>query len=221
MLNKQGKGKIDWCDCSFNPIAGKCLHNCSYCYMHSIWRRFPNHAKLQFKERYLDIKLPKKQCKIFIGSSTDMFGDWVPKEWIHTVFRFIRKNPQHIFQFLTKNPDRYWEFDFSEFKNCWFGTTVDGTEKTKNNLSCLVSAVDANIKFVSFEPLLKMPKLCNWDIKRLDWIIIGADSSRGSVKPPARWASDIIDDAKVYNIPVGLRIITDIIQKLKNFPKYK
>ena len=35
-----------------------------------------------------------------------------------------------------------YTFDFSEFKNCWFGTTMDGTEKTKVNIYILSNAFD-------------------------------------------------------------------------------
>jgi protein gp37 len=36
----------------------------------------------------------------------DLFGEWVPDEWIKEVFRACEEAPQHRYLFLTKNPER-------------------------------------------------------------------------------------------------------------------
>jgi protein gp37 len=38
-MNKQGKGKIEYLDYTFNPVTG-CLHGCDYCYARDITKRF-------------------------------------------------------------------------------------------------------------------------------------------------------------------------------------
>jgi protein gp37 len=38
-VNKQGPGKIDWCDFTWNPVTG-CYHGCEYCYARRIAERF-------------------------------------------------------------------------------------------------------------------------------------------------------------------------------------
>ena len=43
---------------------------------------------------------------IFVCSMADLFGDWVPYEWIQKVFEACKAAPQHRYLFLTKNPDR-------------------------------------------------------------------------------------------------------------------
>lgn len=40
----------------------------------------------------------------------DLWGSWVPEEWINMVLDHIVKFPQTNFFFLTKNPSRYSEF---------------------------------------------------------------------------------------------------------------
>jgi protein gp37 len=223
MLNKQGPGKIDWTDWSWNPITG-CKHGCPYCYMLRMEKRFPGTMEPAFKPEYLDrfqtVRKVKSGDKVFVGSSGDMWGEWVPKEWIHIFFhKAVRKRPDVIFQFLTKNPERYWEFDFSEFKNCWFGTTVDGTERTKDNLSCLVCSIDQKgLKFVSFEPLIEEPKIDFDHFSELDWIIIGADSTRGAKKPPKAWADHLIETARQYDIPVFVKDNYGYPEVIKEFP---
>lgn len=224
MLNKQGPGKIDWTDWTWNPISG-CLHGCPYCYMLRMEKRFPGIMEPKFKPEYLDrfqqTRKVKSGDKIFVGSSGDMLGSWVPKEWIHVFFhKAVRKRPDVIFQFLTKNPERYWEFDFREFKNCWFGTSVDGTDRTKNNLHCLVCSIDwQGIKFVSFEPLLNPIEIELDFFRELDWIIIGADSTRGAKKPPDEWAADLIKQARRAHIPVWVKDNYGYPETIKEFPK--
>lgn len=46
----------------------------------------------------------KKPRTIFVCSMGDMFGNWVPDEWIKQLFEACEAAPQHRFLFLTKNP---------------------------------------------------------------------------------------------------------------------
>lgn len=218
MLIKQGQGKIDWTDRTWNPISGKCKHNCDYCYMHAFWRRNPASVINQIKENYLLDKMKFDPCKIFVGSSTDMWGEWVSSLWIMKVINKAALHPKHIFQFLTKNPSRYMGWAFSE--NMWFGTTVDGTEMTQNNLFSLIRCVSKEfIRFVSFEPMIKRPFLNISHFKNLDWIIIGANSSRGAEKPPKEWADYLISTARNFDIAVWVKDNYGYPEVIKEFPK--
>lgn len=77
-------------------------------------------------------KSKTKGIKIFVCSMSDLFGDWVPDEWIKQVFNSCESAPQHKYLFLTKNPKRYGEingwnhvYDWSFAKqNMWFGITI-------------------------------------------------------------------------------------------------
>ena len=63
-----------------------------------------------FHKYRLDV--PKKWSEprtIFVCSMADLFGEWVPDEWIEEVFTACEKAPQHTYLFLTKNPKRYIE----------------------------------------------------------------------------------------------------------------
>ena len=84
MLNKQGIGKIDWCDWSWNPISG-CKHGCPYCYISRMDKRYgsdimkPKINKDRFDDLYKAVKNNKLKTgsRIFVGSSGDMWGEWV------------------------------------------------------------------------------------------------------------------------------------------------
>ena len=65
----------------------------------------------------------RRPSKIFVCDCGDLWGEWVPNEWIEEVLKVVKKCPQHTFQFLTKNPQRYLDFEPLP-DNSWAGTTV-------------------------------------------------------------------------------------------------
>ncbi len=216
MLNKQGPGKIDWTDYTWNPIAG-CKHGCPYCYMRRMERRFPGIMVPVYRPNYLlDPVKKRKPAKIFVGSSGDMWGDWVSDHWIDKVLDVVELCVRHTFQFLTKNPERYGWFHLPS-KNAWYGTTVDGTKRTENNISTLHENTPAcsHLRFISFEPLLARVAP---DLLGMSWVIIGADSTHGAKRPPREWADIIIDEARRHNIPVFVKDNYGYPERIKEFP---
>jgi len=197
-MNKQNPKMIDWCDFSWNPIKGLCKHNCVYCYMKRIYSRFKLDPKLRFDIKELNCKQPKKPSKIFVGSSHDVFGDWIPTRWIKRIIDVAAANPHNIYFFLTKNPKRYHEFHFPS--NCWLGTSIDTQKRTVNIV--YMKNNHPNKKFISFEPMLAEISIT---LEGFDWIIIGGDSNPGAAKPPDMWADLLIAEARKYNIPVWIK----------------
>jgi len=216
-MNKQGIGKIDYCDYTWNPISG-CLHACPYCYMMRMEKRFPGIMKPKFHPKRLSQPMRvKKPSIIFTGSSGDMWGGWVDSEQIDDVLDVCTVfASHHTYLFLTKNPKRYG--DFRAIENGWYGTTVDGTERTKNNIRDLVYYAQVGMagRFISFEPLLAPVKP---DLFGIQWVIIGADSTRGAVKPPDEWADTIIEEARKNNIPVWMKDNYGNELQIKEFPE--
>jgi len=202
-VNKQGVGKIDWCDYSWSVVTG-CLNKCPYCYARKIANRFYGHFNPEFHPNRLHQPMKvKKPSTIFVSSMGELFGGWVASEHIDDVLDVcVTFAPWHTYLFLTKNPKRYG--DFRAIDNGWYGTTVDGTKMTKNNIRDLVYYTQVGMagRFVSFEPLLKPVKP---DLFGIQWVIIGADSTRGAAKPPKKWADTIIEEARKNNIPVWVK----------------
>ena len=74
----------------------------------------------------------KKPRTIFVCSMADLFGDWVPDEWIAEVLAACANAPQHRYLFLTKNPKRYVELYAKAIlpvgTNFWYGSTSTGPD---------------------------------------------------------------------------------------------
>lgn len=134
---------VDWALWTWNPVTG-CLHDCPYCYARDIANRFYLHLPLD--ERFKPIFYPSRLSapaetkipsptkikdpvrklglqNVFVCSMADLFGKWVPTDWIEEVLKQVWQNPQWNFLFLTKFPIRMSEFEYPP--NAWLGTTVD------------------------------------------------------------------------------------------------
>jgi protein gp37 len=215
------KTKIDWADRSWNPVTG-CLHNCEYCYARKIANRFADKSNLTYvdgvkpehlsnipypygfvptlhKERLIEPLKIKKPQTIFVCSMADLFGEWVPDEWIKEVFEACDKAPQHRYLFLTKNPERY--IGTKPKDNYWYGSTItDGTQKALIEISGKLNT------FVSIEPLMgDVSKLR--DLRHFKWVIIGAETGnrKDKVIPKKEWIESIVETCKYREIPVFMK----------------
>ena len=145
---------------------------------------------------------------IFVCSMADLFGDWVPDEWIREVFDACATAPQHRYLFLTKNPARYSQL----VKNgivmpntieWWYGYTVDGLRELPDHRPIGWHS------FVSVEPLLRAPdaKMLE-DIAKTSWIIVGAETGnrKGKVIPEKAWIDQIVHKAQsAWMTPVFMK----------------
>lgn len=202
--------KIEYCDYTWNFVTG-CKHFCPYCYARRIARRRGDTFEPKFHPERLDQPLRvKKPSIIFAVDMGDLFGGWVPREWIEAGLSVMRKAYWHTFLLLTKNPKRYLEFQFP--RNVWIGTTID-THKRLQNLKWLLQA-DATIKFISFEPLLE---IIDADLTGVDWIIIGAQT-KPEIQPPDGAVEKLLSQADRLNIPVFMKDNLRFSPKRLEFP---
>jgi protein gp37 len=198
---EQSGDSIDWSHWSTNPVTG-CLHNCAYCYARDIADRFyvqkfePSIVPGQLSS--IDVHpVPAKEKdpswrNVFLCSMADLFGKWVPEEWIGEVLRRVRNRKEFNFLVLTKFPKRYLEFEIPN--NMWVGTTVDCQAKVKT-AEKVMREVKAKVKFVSLEPLLEPVKM---SFQGLQWVIVGGSSQSTQTPewmPPWNWVADITNRA--------------------------
>ena len=108
--------------------------------------------------------------------------------------------------------------EFPQIENAWYGTTCDGTDRTKDNIGDLVMYIQRchSIRFVSFEPLLAP---VDPDLFGIGWIIIGANSNKGAQKPPKEWADHIINLARESGVAVFVKDNYGYPERIKEFPQ--
>lgn len=243
------KTKIEWCDSTWNPVTG-CLHGCHYCYARSISKRFgyiENQREYEYKQLHVveekmsspypyifqptlhkyRLEEPKKKGKqqnIFVCSMADLFGNWIPDEWITDVFKVCADAPQHNYLFLTKNPKKYegllYNNNLPSLENMWYGYTV-----TNNKMPSIFISASHNT-FISIEPLhekLDIPLLSA--IAFTNWVIIGAETGKNKTKivPKKEWIDAIVNECKKHGVPVFMKDslipIMGNENMLREFPK--
>lgn len=203
---------VDWAWWTLNPVTG-CWHGCDYCYARDIANRFTNAFPTGFEPTFhpdrlsapTNTKLPDEAAtdirakNVFVSSMGDLFGKWVPDEWILRVFEMVINNPQWNFLFLTKFPQRLQEIcdklgGFPD--NAWVGTTVDTQARVKVAEKAF-GKIKAKIKWLSCEPLLE--NLTFTSLKMFDWVVIGGQSKSSKTpefQPQMEWVSNLFLQAR-------------------------
>jgi protein gp37 len=184
---------VEWALWTWNPVTG-CKHDCAYCYARDIANRF---YPQKFEPTFLPERLSaphntpaprpdivaapfdRRACKggigeknVFVCSMADLFGKWVPAEWIDAVLNECRKAPQWNFLFLSKFPQRFEEIDWPA--NAWVGTTVDRQYRVKIAEKAFRN-VNAPVKWLSVEPMMERLEFESLDM--FDWVVMGGASA--------------------------------------------
>ena len=107
-MNKKNGNMYAFVTHTSNPIKGLCPHKCGYCYMRAIFRHYHGDETLRLDEYELKVNYGKNKF-IFLGTSTDMFADAVPTEWILQVYDKCLQYPENKYLFQSKNPGRVLE----------------------------------------------------------------------------------------------------------------
>jgi protein gp37 len=213
-INKAKGNMYDWADYTHNPLGGRCPHECKYCYVDN--PRFGRAKRYQGAVRLLENELKVKYEKpgtYFICTMNDLFGRWVPIEYINEVLSRCRQWPDNTYIFQSKNPIRFLEImDWP--KNYLLGTTIETNRSTWENVSYAPNPYDRYLsmkyleapKFVTLEPLLDFDEqiLLQWIIDiQPEFVNIGADSKGHGLNEPdggkVRW---LIRDLREAHIEV-------------------
>ena len=170
----------------------------------------------------------KKPRTIFVCSMADLFGEWVPDEWIREVFEACETAPQHRYIFLTKNPARLCKMasacqleqwnkkhdrphpQTKEFAgtmplpmhdNWWFGSTLDNANATRFDGRFLWNT------FTNIEPLMEYMNVGLGSFGGDKWVIIGAETGnrKGKVIPKREWVENILNAARITRMKVFMK----------------
>lgn len=232
---------VEWALWTWNPVTG-CLHDCAYCYARDIANRF--YAYLPIDSRFTPIFYPDRLSapattripnlakvedpvrklglqNVFVCSMADLFGKWVPTEWIEAVLKQVWLNPQWNFLFLTKFPIRMSEFEYPP--NAWLGTTVDrqyAVERAEKAFRKLKGSGYKGVAWLSCEPMMERLTFSSLDM--FNWVVVGGASKSTQTQeflPPLEWISHLEDQAKIAGCKVYEKTNLFKIKDKTNPPK--
>jgi len=208
MLNKQKGNMYGFITHTWNTLKGKCLHDCSYCYM----KRFKNQKEVRFDEKELKTDLGKGNF-IFVGSSCDMFAQNIEKELIRKTLNYC-EGFDNTYLFQTKNPKRFYDFAYPN------KSILCSTIETNRFFTCMGKSSHVGIRANSmkhlmmqgFKTMITIEPILDFDLdlflKMLKNIYpvqinIGADSGSNNLpEPPKEKIIELINElskfTKVY-----------------------
>lgn len=228
--------KIEWTDVTDNIIVAegggwwcrKISAGCTNCYAAKLNQSSYFHGnKLPYSGEAPPLKLrgeiikawkrqrvPKKH---FVASMTDVFGEWVEREWQYTMLDGAAMAPKQTIQFLTKRADVMlkavtdwmWLTKTKEpFKNIWLGFTAENQECFNERWAHMRTlAMLGFTVFVSAEPLLSAIVLPNdflWFENKVQ-VIVGGESGTGARPMDLAWMRGIVEQCKTAGVPVFVK----------------
>ncbi len=234
-FNSQKGTEIGWAMWSWNPVTG-CNHGCDYCYARTIAtsrdmaKYYPAGFTPLFHPERLDAPantpVPAKAAddpafgRVFVCSMADLFGAWVPQEWIDQVVAKTVENPQWDYLYLTKFPQRYDRLELP--RSGWIGASVDSQKRAEPTLEAMAKVENVQVKWLSVEPLIEPIKFSS--LKGIDWIVIGAQSANvgqnDAFAPDFEWVADLVATARRDGCAIWLK--TNLLgQTSPNWPGMK
>lgn len=229
--------KIEWTDESPNPLhvatgghyCEKISLGCKNCYAERMNRNpyfkgngQPYRIQLDGQHPIMDINTDmisswarrRKPKKHFVCSMTDMFGQWVPGDYIMRLLGAMSLAPKQTFQLLTKRPEiaqgmisqwcRVMNRD-SLPENIWLGTSAENQAYFQSRLPWLLKT-QVQVRFLSLEPLLGPIRFTKQDLSNdIRWIIIGGESGPHARPLDTQWVRDILEQCRQASIPAFVK----------------
>lgn len=206
---------IEWTEATWNPVRGctKISDGCKHCYAETFAERFRGVRGHPYQQGF-DLRLvPEKLAEplrwrnpkmIFVNSMSDLFHENVPEGYIVAIARVMVEAKWHTYQVLTKRSDRLRELLNSSLrfaanrKHIWWGVSVENRKYGLPRIENLQNA-HATMKFLSVEPLLE--DLGQFNIKGIDWVIVGGESGHGARPMKKEWVVSVRDQCKRDRVP--------------------
>jgi protein gp37 len=177
---------------------------------------------VRLDEKDLETKFGEGKI-IFVGHLCDMWGPWIPKEWIADVLERCVAYPDNVYVFQSKNPGRFCEFKFPHPARTLLGTTIE-TDRYPKGFQTKAPSIEERVgaminlyplrRFVTIEPIM------DFDLSNLlriikmikpEFVTIGADSKGHGLKEP--------DPEKVLKLIDGLNDMEVEIRQKSNLER--
>jgi hypothetical protein len=166
-MSKQNGNMYDWITHTANPLAGECIHNCSYCYVQKLKRAKPVIAAKYTGNPTLDFnglkQISGKSKFIFLCDMTDLFADNVPFSVINEIIEKCKSKPENRYLLQTKNTKRLLELAWM-INPFWTGNYWKGESMVKHNIFSVCTTAETNriypkIMGTAFTPMLRLSYL--------------------------------------------------------------
>jgi protein gp37 len=184
-------------------------------------------GELFFDEKVLqEVLRRRKPSTFFWCDMTDLFGPWVPDEWIDRIAAVCALTPQHRHLWLTKRAKRMRDYmadrcckpgHYKILRTEQTGLAPTTADWPLPNVGLGVSVEDrahldrlddlrktsAALRWVSFEPLLE--DLGMIDLEGIGWAVAGGESGPGARPFDVAWARSIVRQCKVAGVPAFVK----------------
>jgi len=212
---------IEWTHHTFNPWWGcvKLSPACAHCYAETWARRFGDELwggdapRRFFSEHHWreplcwnsEAERQGVRTRVFCASMADVFEPRTDLDpWREKLWGVIEKTPHLDWLLLTKRPGHIknvYPWAHSPRENVWLGTTAENQRWATRRIERLV-AIDAQVRFLSCEPLLSAIDLRPWLKQRLiGWVIAGGESGREARPTHPNWIRSLRDQCRTFDVP--------------------
>lgn len=204
------KSKIEWTEETWNPTTGcsKVSAGCQNCYAEVMANRlqamgipgYENGFEFTIMPDCLEQPLRrKKSTKYFVNSMSDLFHENMPVQFLDKIMEVIELTPQHIYQILTKRANDMFEYFLNRKvpDNIWLGLSVENKKHGVPRIDKLRN-INANIKFLSVEPLLE--DIGKIDLTGIHWVIVGGESGANARPMIKEWVLNVKKQCEEQNV---------------------
>lgn len=180
---------------TWNPLAGECIHKCSYCYMETMRKRYGNPkwcGEPRIDEKTLNNFKPKRGSTVFVQSINDLFAENVPDELIT---RIVAKTHEYSYKydvrflFQSRNTPKMagWVQEPVQIQKLpdgsFIGTTIEtdnpelaqGPVPPEQRTLIFPNSTSSLYRFVTIEPIMQ------FNLEKFLHIILSAYPSRVNI----------------------------------------
>jgi DNA repair photolyase len=201
MLAKSSGNMYSWVSHMHTHLGGKCLHECSYCYVgKGRFGTIPRYeGQLRLIEGEFDVDYGTGKT-IFMEHMNDAFGEAVPQDFIERILAHCRKYSGNTYVFQSKNPYRFIQYLNMFPSQIMLGTTIEtnrivsiskapSPEERFEAMIFIRELYPLYKLFITIEPIMK------FDLKEMidglvavkpNFINIGADSKKCGLPEPTK-----------------------------------
>jgi len=213
-LNVSKGNMYSWVSGTKNPLAGQCLHNCSYCSTNTL-KRFPVIQKkysgpIRLEEKILKENLGNGNTWFIVGQN-DLFAEGVPDSYIIKILEWCKRfDNNYLFQ--SKNPQRFIKYASFFPANTSLCTTIETNRRYKQmgNTPDPIERSHALTILSDFHTQITIEPIMDFDMDEMVGLIrdakpnnvnIGADSKGNHLpEPPKEKILELIEELKKFTI---------------------